>query len=226
MNKFLTMTRSEQAMGWAWFVFQLFFLPVIFVFLNELLHIGLTITMLNVVLFIVNFAAIVLIFRRYLLLQLQSVRIKALAAWVPLGVFFYWTLAFAINIAVLTLQPEHANANNDTVDAFLQEQPFLMAIGTVVLAPITEETLYRGLLFGQLYKKHPILGYTVSIFLFAAVHVVGYIGQQDFFSLFVSLLQYLPAGLVFSIVYAESQTLVAPIILHSFFNLIATLSMR
>ncbi len=226
MNKFLTMTKSEQAVGWAWFVIQLFFLPVVFALLNELLHLGMTVATLNIVLFVVNFIAVVAIFRRYLLVQLKSVRLKALAIWVPLGLFFYWTVAFAVSVLVLTLQPEHTNANNETVDLLIKQQPLLMTIGTVILVPITEETLFRGLLFGQLYKKHPMLGYTVSVFVFAAVHVVGYIGMQDPLSLCISLLQYLPAGLVFGIVYAESKTLVTPIILHAFFNLIATLSMR
>lgn len=226
MNHFLTMTRSEQAVGWAWFVIQLFFLPVVFALLNELLHLGMTVATLNIVLFAVNFIAVAIIFRRYLLVQLKSAQIKALAGWVPLGIFLYWIISFAVHILVLTLQPEHTNANNETVDLLIKQQPLLMTIGTVVLVPITEETLFRGLLFGQLYKKHPLLGYTVSVFVFAAVHVVGYIGLQDPISLCISLLQYLPAGLVFGFVYAESKTLVTPIILHAFINLIATLSMR
>ena len=226
MNNFLTMTKTEQALGWAWFVIQLFFLPVVMVFLNELLHLGLTTAALNIILFIINFAAVAVIFHRYLINQLRNVRFKALAAWVPLGIIAYWILAIAVNIAVLTLQPEHSNANNEAVDTLLEQQPLLMSIGTVILVPITEETLFRGLLFGQLYKVHALLGYTVSVLVFAAVHVVGYIGMQDPVSLLISLLQYLPAGLVFGIVYAESRTLVAPIMLHAFFNLIATLSMR
>ena len=226
MNKFLTMTRSEQALGWAWFVIQLFFLPVVLVFVSELFGLGLSVVTLNIILFIINFAAVAVIFRRYLMNQLRSVRFKSLAVWVPLGIVLYWLFTIVINIVVLSLQPEHSNANNEAVDSLLNQQPLLMAIGTVILVPIAEETLFRGLLFGQLYKLHPLLGYVLSILIFAAVHVVGYIGTQDAFTLFISLLQYMPAGLIFGIVYAESGTLVAPIMLHSFFNLIATLSMR
>lgn len=226
MNKFLTMTRSEQALGWAWFVIQLFFLPVVLLLVSELLGLGLSVVTLNIILFIINFAAVAVIFRRYLMNQLRSVRFKSLAVWVPLGIVLYWFFTIVINIVVLSLQPEHSNANNEAVDSLLNQQPLLMAIGTVILVPIAEETLFRGLLFGQLYKLHPLLGYVLSILIFAAVHVVGYIGTQDAFTLFISLLQYMPAGLIFGIVYAESGTLVAPILLHSFFNLIATLSMR
>lgn len=226
MNKFLTMTRSEQALGWAWFVIQLFFLPVVLVFVSELFGLGLSVVTLNIILFIINFAAVAVIFRRYLMNQLRSVRFKSLAVWVPLGIVLYWVFTIVINIVVLSLQPAHSNANNEAVDSLLNQQPLLMAIGTVILVPIAEETLFRGLLFGQLYKLHPLLGYVLSILVFAAVHVVGYIGTQDAFTLFISLLQYMPAGLIFGIVYAESGTLVAPIMLHSFFNLIATLSMR
>ena len=226
MNKFLIMTKSEQVTGWAWFVIQLFFLPVLVTFLNELLHLGLSVAMLNVILFTANFLAVIVIFHRYFSVQLRCVQFTALAIWIPLGWLVYCLLATVVSYVVPILQPDHVNANNDTVSILLKQQPLLMTIGIVFLGPIAEETLYRGLLFGQLYKLHPLLGYIVSTLIFAAVHVVGYIGLQDPFSLLVSLLQYLPAGFAFGFVYVKSKTLIAPIVIHILINALATLVLR
>lgn len=226
MNKFLTMTRAEQAIGWAWLVIQLFFLPTIISLINMLLHLGLSVTMLNVVLFTIDFIAVVVIFRRYLQGQLRSIRLSTLFVWVPVGFLLYWLMSIGVTYIAAILQPAHINANNVAIHTLLQERPLLMTVGTVIFAPITEEILFRGLLFGQLYKKKPILGYTVSVLVFAAVHVVSYIGMQSPLSLLISLLQYIPAGVVLGFIYVKAQTLAAPILIHAILNLLATVAMR
>ena len=226
MKNYLKMTSAEQALGWAWLVIQLFFLPVSVVFINELLQLGLSIAVLNAVIFVIDLIAVLTIFRRYLWYQLRSIRISALILWVPVGFLLYWVLSVAVTYVMLIVQPEHINANNAAVKVLMDNRFVLTAICTVIIAPITEETLFRGLLFGQLYKKQPVLGYIVSVFVFAAVHVVSYIGQQSPLSLLISLLQYLPAGLVLSFVYTKAKTLAAPILIHATLNLLATLALR
>ena len=220
------MSFTEQLAGWIWLMVQLLFLPSIVGIANLLLHLNLSVAMLNVILFTLDFIAIIAIFHRYLFVQIRMVKLSRLLIWVPLGLGLYWTLSIVVSYLLFYLQPAHTNANNETISSLLQEQQLLMTIGTVFLVPITEETLFRGLLFGTLYKKHPALGYVVSVLVFAAVHVIGYIGTQDILSLCVSLIQYIPAGLVLSFVYIKANTLAAPILIHSILNAVATLMLR
>ena len=220
------MSFTEQLAGWIWLMVQLLFLPSIVGIANLLLHLNLSVAMLNVILFTLDFIAIIAIFHRYLFVQIRMVKLSRLLIWVPLGLGLYWTLSVVVSYLLFYLQPAHTNANNETISSLLQEQQLLMTIGTVFLVPITEETLFRGLLFGTLYKKHPALGYVVSVLVFAAVHVIGYIGTQDILSLCVSLIQYIPAGLVLSFVYIKANTLAAPILIHSILNAVATLMLR
>ena len=220
------MSKTEQLAGWTWLIVQLLFLPSMVAITSMLLHLNLSVAMLNIILFTLDFIAIVAIFHRYLLMQIRMINLSRLLIWVPLGLLLYWTLSIAASYLVSYLQPAHTNANNETISSFLQEQQLLMTIGTVILVPVTEETLFRGLLFGTLYKKHPLLGYVVSVVVFAAVHVIGYIGTQDVLSLCVSLIQYIPAGLVLSFVYIKANTLAAPILIHACLNALATLLLR
>ncbi len=227
MNKtFLKLTKQEELQGWAWMVVELFFLPSIAAMAFHLLGISLSTAMLNVVLFVINFAVVISLFRRYFVQQLRCFRITSTLLWVFLGLALYWLLSYAVAYMVLMLQPQHINENNNAVQQLLVEQPILMTIGTVVLVPVTEEILYRGLVFGCLYRVRPVLGFIGSTVVFSAVHVIGYIGRQDLVSLLISLLQYLPAGLALSIAYLRSGSLITPILIHATLNLFATLAMR
>jgi len=67
--------------------------------------------------------------------------------------------------------------------------------GTVLLVPVAEESLFRGLVFRPLYNRKPWMGYLASSLLFASIHVVGYIGRFDALTLLLCLVQPLQYGL-------------------------------
>ena len=218
----------EKALGWPYLVIQLLFLPTLVALISELVHLGLTIAELNIVLFVINFITVAFIFHRFLLKNFDRA-IQNTKRWLLLslaGFGIYMLSLYTVNIFIAFLHPQHINANNETISDFAASHYTLMFIGTVLLVPITEETLYRGLIFGSLYRVHPILGYVFSALIFSLIHVVGYIGIQDWFSLFLSLLQYVPAGLVLGWAYAKSGTIWTPILIHAVINMIGILSMR
>ena len=100
---------------------------------------------------------------------------------------------------------------------------FPLLICTVLLVPVTEEVIYRGVLFQIVYHKNRILAYVLTTVIFAAIHIVGYIGYEDPFNLFIAFHQYLPAGIALAFAYEMSDSIWAPIIIHSTINLIAML---
>jgi membrane protease YdiL (CAAX protease family) len=107
----------------------------------------------------------------------------------------------------------------------VQENATLMNIGTVLLVPIAEELLYRGLVFRSIHSKSRVWAYVISILVFAALHVVGYIGMYEPMHLFVCLLQYLPAGFCLAWAYERADTIWAPILIHVSVNQMAMMSM-
>lgn len=228
MKKTLTpMTKTEQAIGWPYLVIQLFFIPVLVVFIDYWFNLQLSEAMLQVVIFTLNFLLTLAIFHRFLFHELKAARnIGNVLLIAVIGFVLYFSLNIAANFVVFILQPDHINANNETINALANQEFTLMAIGAVLLAPITEETIFRGLLFGTLYRKNAALGYILSTLIFAAVHVVGYIGTQDAFSLLISLIQYLPAGLALGWAYARSGTIMTPMLIHALVNFIAISALR
>ena len=227
-NKLNHMSKTEQLLGWPYYVIQLLFLPTIIVFIDFWFKLQLNDAMLNIIMFTVNFMLIALIFHKYLFSQLRiaGANIGKVLVTAVFGFVLYITLNYVISFAILFLNPQHINANNEAIDSMADQHYLLMTLGTVLLVPITEETLYRGLIFGTIYRKNAVLGYILSTVIFSAVHVVGYIGLQDTTELLISFVQYLPAGLALGWAYARSGTIWTPILIHAAVNWIGMAAMR
>ncbi|HZI31846.1 MAG TPA: CPBP family intramembrane glutamic endopeptidase, partial [Candidatus Binatia bacterium] len=83
-----------------------------------------------------------------------------------------------------------------------------LAFFAVVLAPVAEEFIFRGVLFPFIKQRGwPKLAWVGVSLLFAAIHV----NAPTFLSLFV-------LALVFTWLYETTDCLLAPILAHSLFN--------
>ena len=124
------------------------------------------------------------------------------------------------------IDPEFANVNDQSIAQMAEKHYALMVFFTVLLVPITEETLYRGLLFQGLQRKSRVLAYLVSVSVFAWIHVMGYIGSFDALTLVLCFVQYLPAGAILALAYEKTDTIITPILIHIIINQIGISAMR
>ena len=127
---------------------------------------------------------------------------------------------------IFALDPQFTSINDAGIGQMVEENYALMFIGTVFFVPIAEECLFRGLVFRGLYDRNVILAWVVSVLLFAAIHVTGYIGSQPTLTLLLCFVQYLPAGLCLAGAYRLSGSLISPILIHALVNLIGMISLR
>lgn len=93
-----------------------------------------------------------------------------------------------------------------------------MSFVTIILAPIIEETLVRGLVFGSLHRTSRWLAYIVSCFLFVFMHNWQYFALYPAGSVLLSCVPYIPAAIALGWVYEKSSTIWAPITLHALIN--------
>ena len=128
-----------------------------------------------------------------------------------------------VSRVILALRPDFGNVNDENIYEMLAQAPGIMVLGAVLLAPVAEEIFYRGLFFRKLFDVKPWLGYAVSMAVFAAIHVVGYIGKVDP-ALLLGCLQYLPAGYCLCWCYRQSGNILSPILMHILFNASGILS--
>ncbi len=228
MKLTIPMSKPQIYWGWAFYLSQLLALPVLLALVNRLLGEPLTITGLNIALFLVNFVLTLVIFHSYLFASLQ----KALKApfqclrSAVLGFGCYYLASLLVGLFIQTVCPEFSNINDRTILQMVEENYAWVTVCVVLLVPITEETLYRGLIFKSLYHKSPVLAYCVSTLVFGLIHVVGYIGTVTPFMLLMCFLQYLPAGLALAWAFVRSDTIWAPILMHIAINQIGLSAMR
>ena len=124
------------------------------------------------------------------------------------------------------LLPGFSNINDAAITELARTNYALMLIGVVFLVPLTEEMLYRGLIFRNLWQSSKVAAYLLSMAAFAAVHVLGYIGSEDIATLLICFLQYLPAGLCLAWTYTKADNIFAPILVHAIVNAIAIGALR
>lgn len=224
----VSVTKKEGIWGLAYFAFQLVALPSFLVLINNILPTSLSEAQLNFVFFALNFIFVTVICHRFLIENLKcalSAPKRCLQA-AGAGMGFYWIGSYVVGIVILLLYPDFTNVNDDSIASLAQNNFALIAIGTVLLVPVTEETLFRGIIFGGLYKKSPVVAYIVSILSFSALHIIGYIGFYEPMHLLMCLLQYIPAAFCLCWAYTRADSIWAPILIHTINNVIAILSMR
>lgn len=131
---------------------------------------------------------------------------KTWKAWqVILVGFVLLTLVKYIGGIVLMLENGlGANTQNQMALEQLGLSPILLIVLTIIVAPMVEETVMRGIILGRLFKNS-YLGVIVSSFLFGLLHMPSDIG---------SWIIYGGMGLVLALVYHKTEKLEYTIAIH------------
>lgn len=224
----VTLTKNQLIFGWVCIALHLLVLPFALTWINFLAGSPLSLTGLNLLLFGLEFTLVLLIYHRFLWdnLRLGLARPIYILRSAFFGFAAYWLVNILLSYTTFFLFPDFSNANDANIQDMYQENPVMMHIATVLLVPIIEEFLYRGVVFGGLYNRSRVLAYSVSTLFFAAIHVIGYIGTVDIPTLLISLVQYLPAGLCLGWAYARADSIWAPILIHMTVNQLSITLMR
>ncbi len=235
---YISMSRKETLLGWLYLILQVALLPYLVSAVLLILYPQYSPALLNLILFAVNFLAVGIIFRKFLI---QSFRDMAGRVWGCV-----WKSALALigcKLTVIVMNdfiffycpqyyfftdtgPVLQNINDLYITQMAAQYALPMAIATVFLVPPVEELLHRGVVFGSLYTKSPLLACLISTLLFAATHVIGYVSIGDWLYLTILFLQYIPPALCLCWLYTGTDSILAPILMHMAFNAIGILSMR
>jgi uncharacterized protein len=100
-------------------------------------------------------------------------------------------------------------------DAYQGALP-LAVIGVAVIAPLVEEIVFRGMVFGWLQSRTPLAwAVVISAALFSLEHI-GFLQLTLFLPIFT-------AGLVLATLYHQAGSIWPTVLVHGMFNLVATL---
>ena len=223
----LTLTKSESRWGWFFLLAQMLVIPFAVSLLCPFLGIR-SITDINLICFFLNAALAAYLFRKLLARSFQNCagRWGQIILTAIKGFGLYWLVNMAVVALILNLQPDFANINDAGVNAMIDERPLLMTLAVIFAAPLAEECLCRGWMFTGLARRSIPLAYAVTAIFFSAAHVSGYIGIYDPKTLGLCFLQYLGPSVVLCRTCRKADSLMAPLLLHSFINALSCIVLR
>ena len=135
----------------------------------------------------------------------------------------YWALSFVTAALLLWSEGEVLNPNNEAIMELSSGGGYGPLRGLAIfIAPLVEETLFRGVIFGSLRRRGwRTIAYIVSIVTFSIYHVWQYVLLYADPSLFIYALQYIPVSAALAWLYDRSGTIWGSIFFHMIINLIA-----
>lgn len=108
------------------------------------------------------------------------------------------------------------NPNNAAVGELTKAASGTMTAMAVFLAPIVEEIIFRGGIFGLLRRHSRLWAYVGSILIFSLYHVWSY-ALYDWKNI-IFIIQYIPASWLLCTCYEKTESIWTPILLHMLIN--------
>ncbi len=223
----LPMQKTEKIFGWFYLPVHVFALPIIMNLLSLYVfpaaNITISSTHLNFIYYAVSVVLVFIFMHRFLKNSFSDFcdNILNTVQAVVLGYIFEYALLYAVSIVMMFFMDGLTNPNSAAVLQQVQINKNVMIAVSVLLAPIVEECLFRGVVFGTLHSKSRILAYAVSALLFSVYHLWQYLLNGFSWTLLVYLLQYVPASVALGWAYEKGRSIWAPIFLHMVINTIS-----
>ena len=223
-----SLTEKEQIWGWRYLLFQLCFLSIFIRSFNWLFWGAMTPVQSNFIYFCINFAAVLVIFHRFLkqFLTVEWEQIGRILLFFLLLFGLYEIINWSLGWLLQQIDPHFSNINDESIAQLTNQNFYIMLLGTVIAVPVAEETLYRGLLFRGLYSRSPLAAWIISVATFALIHIVNYIGVYPPATLALCYLQYIPAGIILAAAYRWTGSIFTPMLIHAAVNLLGILILR
>ena len=138
--------------------------------------------------------------------------LSSLKAWGMIGLT-YLGIYIVTRIGAMVMMMEGvSNSTNQATIENIHMNPFVLITLTVIMAPIVEELVFRGILMGRVFNPDSIVGLIVSSLLFGLAHMPNSIGVW---------IVYAGMGFVLGTVYRKCQKLEYCIMAHMINNSIA-----
>lgn len=108
--------------------------------------------------------------------------------------------------------------NNDAVSDLARTAHKRMIAVAVLMAPLVEECLFRGVIFGTVRPKSRFWAYAASIVLFSLYHVWQYAIVYSDPKLLLSALAYVPVSAALTFCYEQTRSIWPPVFFHMLIN--------
>lgn len=212
------MSRGETAAALIYIPIHAALLPLLMVIV--MLKSNMDMAAVNFLIYVIGVLYMLLLERKFLRREFDSLCDRGLDCLVQ--VLICYGIMLGLNLCVnvlLTMLPQADNPNNTAVTDMAGIKMGTTTAMAVFLAPIVEELMFRGGVFGLLRRYNRIAAYAGSILLFSVYHVWGYAIDDPYNWIFI--IQYFPASYVLCRCYEKTNSIWSSIFLHMLTNAVA-----
>ncbi|MBR7081477.1 MAG: CPBP family intramembrane metalloprotease [Oscillospiraceae bacterium] len=215
--------KHETVIGWIYLFLHIFVVCELMFRLNHRLSLGLDTAGVNFAYYAVGFAIVLIFLFSFLKKSFGDLceNLGRSATSIILGYFATYAITVAVSIIVSLITTGGVNPNESAIDELIPLNPNVMKAIAVFLAPVVEETLFRGVVFGSIRKSSRVFAYIVSTLLFSVYHLWSYVAFGLDWSVLIYILEYVPASIALAWCYERSRNIWAPIFLHMAINFVS-----
>ena len=219
----LGMTRLEKILGSGLLAVYLVVLPLgagpMFDLIERLLGIVISDSVRNAAYYFILFALVLIAFWGYFgrSARVMFDRLGTVLLSVGIGLIAFYGLNEIVWRILKMLDLGRDNLNDQAILAQIGAAPYSTILILVFLAPIVEEAVFRGYIFGNLRETSRTAAYVVSCLLFAFLHVWQFVVLNHDLS-YLIMVQYFVPGLVMAWTFEKSGSLWGSILLHCTIN--------
>ena len=210
------MSRGEAAAALAYLPLHVFLLPMGLSVLMLFASLPLSNAGFNLLYYGVGTAYMLLFLRKFLRREFDPLCDRPLNCFVEILICYGIMLALNMLVSGLLSLVATDNPNNAAIMDMADRDTGKVAAMAVFLAPLVEEPMFRGSVFGLIRRKSRLLAYAVSMLLFSLYHVWAYALSDP--GSWIYIVQYLPASYVLCRCYERTDSLWGSIFLHMMIN--------
>ena len=150
---------------------------------------------------------------------------KSFIKWWSGGYLVFYWISFAGSLLQVGIQTAFGvlldtSQNQELVNDMTSAAPFAMIIVAVIIGPITEELVFRGIIFRFIRPLGAVPAIAVSSLVFGFIHVSEYVLAGDTIEL-LNAISYVAMGIGFGILYEKRRNLAMNMVFHITHNAIA-----
>ena len=220
-------TKGESIFGLIWLAVHMFVLPLLLGVLMPMFPEVSELTM-NAGYYALSLVVVMCAFLKLLRREFDHLldRFPHCVLTVFSGFFLWYALGMVMTGIMTALNIEGTPPNDEYIDTLAGEGYNLMLMLSVIVAPIVEEVLFRGVLFQTIRKRSRIGAYAASLLLFGLYHTWQYalVYQDPVYLLYT--LQYIPITFALTWSYERSGSLWVPMAIHAGNNYLAMAVMQ
>lgn len=173
----------------------------------------------NLVIYLILFFSLIFIFRKELVedfKKLKSKILKSLIIMVVFGIVLYFS-SYLISLLYGKFGIGDSN-NQELIVRMVKINPFVVFFSVVILAPVSEELIFRKSIYNVTNNK--VVFYICSTLIFGLIHMTS-TSTENMLNWFLMLIPYCLSGLILATAYERTDNIYVSIVAHAINNLVA-----